>query len=91
MKKTTSIALAAALLLAAPSPAPAQQVPDSRAQMALSFAPVVKQAAPAVVNIYTKRVVRAASPLLGDPFFRRFFGDMVPGGPTQERVQRSLG
>ena len=33
------------------------RVPTSMAQVQWSFAPVVKQAAPAVVNIYTKKVV----------------------------------
>jgi serine protease Do len=80
-----------ALLAAAPAArAETQVVPTSREQVRLTFAPVARQVAPAVVNIYTKRVVRAAaSPLFADPFFRRFFGD-VPG-MSQERVQRSLG
>lgn len=85
--------LAAALVIFAAAPAAQAQtqvVPTSREQVKLTFAPVARQVAPAVVNIYTKRVVRAAaSPLLADPFFRRFFGD-VPG-MAQERVQRSLG
>ena len=85
--------LAAALVLFAAVPATraeTQVVPTSREQVRLTFAPVARQVAPAVVNIYTKRVVRAAaSPLFADPFFRRFFGD-VPG-MSQERVQRSLG
>jgi Do/DeqQ family serine protease len=73
-------------------PAAAQSVPASREQIKQSFSPVVKQTASAVVNIYTRRVVKAAaSPLLADPFFRRFFGDMMPPGMTQDRVQRSLG
>jgi Do/DeqQ family serine protease len=82
---------AAFVILAATTSAQAQQViPTSREQVKLTFAPVARQVAPAVVNIYTKRVVRAAaSPLFADPFFRRFFGD-VPG-MSQERVQRSLG
>jgi Do/DeqQ family serine protease len=81
-----------AFALIAPLPALAQAVPTSREQIRQSFAPVVKQTAPAVVNIYTKRVVRqAASPLLADPFFRRFFGDVLPHGMPQERVQNSLG
>lgn len=84
--------LAVLLCLALPVlPAAADQVPASREQISLSFAPVVREAAPAVVNIYTKRIVKAASPLLADPFFRRFFGDMAPHGLTQDRVQRSLG
>ncbi|MDX2222630.1 MAG: Do family serine endopeptidase [Rhodospirillaceae bacterium] len=69
-------------------------VPTSRQQISLSFAPVVEAASPAVVNIYTKRVVRRQAPLLfDDPFFRRFFGDAFGqqfGQPT-ERIQNSLG
>ncbi|EPY02092.1 DegQ family serine endoprotease [Magnetospirillum fulvum] len=86
-----SFAVFLLLLLAVAAPAPAvESVPQSREQIRLSFAPVVRQVAPAVVNIYTRRVVRAsASPMFADPFFRRFFGD-VPG-LTQDRVQRSLG
>ena len=91
------LALVAAVLPLAPltlvsGPAAAQQVPASREQIKQSFSPVVKSAAPAVVNIYTKRIVKtAASPLLADPFFRRFFGDALPPGAVQEKVQRSLG
>ncbi|WP_337876407.1 Do family serine endopeptidase [Elioraea sp.] len=72
--------------------APAPRVPATRADLAVTFAPVVRAAAPAVVNIYTRRVVRTAPPLLADPFFRRFFG-LDPDGPfaPQERVQTSLG
>ena len=41
------------------------------AEISLSFAPLVKQAAPAVVNIYAKRIVNArASPFSNDPFFQ---------------------
>src|SRR5438445_595099 len=72
--------------------APAQPVPQSRQQIQLSFAPVVKQAAPAVVNVFTSRVVQqqSLSPLFADPFFRQFFGDRL-GGVPQKRVQNSLG
>ncbi len=67
-------------------------VPDSKLQLELSYAPVVKVAAPAVVNIYTTRVVQThPSPLLDDPIFRHFFGaDMLPGR-APSRIQRSLG
>jgi serine protease Do len=83
-----------ALLVALP--APAQTVPQSREQVRLSFAPVVKRTAPAVVNVFSRRVVRSAggapaSPLLNDPLFRRFFGDQIPQGVPQERIQNSLG
>lgn len=87
-----ALALVAVMLPLIPAAAGAQQVPASREQIKQSFSPVVKSAAPAVVNIYTKRIVKtAASPLLADPFFRRFFGDSLPPGAVQERVQRSLG
>ena len=75
------------------APAAAQTVPSSKAQIELSFAPIVRRVAPAVVNIYTKRVVRQrrVSPFFDDPFFRRFFGDKSPFGGTRERMANSLG
>ncbi len=67
-------------------------VPTTRSEITLSFAPVVKQAAPAVVNIYTKKVVqRRASPFAGDPFFERFFRDMFPANRSRKRIENSLG
>ncbi|MFQ5954171.1 MAG: DegQ family serine endoprotease [Kiloniellales bacterium] len=69
-------------------------VPTSRGQVTLSFAPLVRQAAPAVVNIYAKRVVRTGPrSLFDDPFFRRFFGDNLRFGPPfeRERLENSLG
>ncbi|WP_299414469.1 trypsin-like peptidase domain-containing protein [uncultured Sulfitobacter sp.] len=72
------------------TPLVAQQVPQSAAQMQLSFVPVVKQAAPAVVNIYAQ-VVREVqrTPLQADPFFERLFRD--PFADPKPRVQNSLG
>ncbi|MGX9356498.1 trypsin-like peptidase domain-containing protein [Roseobacteraceae bacterium S113] len=65
------------------------RVPTSAAEIQLSFAPLVKQAAPAVVNIYARRVVEARrSPFSNDPFFREFFRGF---GDTRPRVQNSLG
>jgi serine protease Do len=82
-------ALFAALLLTAPAIA-AEQVPQSRQQIALTFAPLVKKAAPAVVNIYTRRTVKTrAMPFFNDPFFQQFFGEQM--GIPRERVERSLG
>ena len=79
--------LIAALVLAAP--ATAQQVPSSQAQIQLSFAPLVREAAPAVVNIYAKIMAEPRrTPLQSDPFFERFFRDPFAGRP---RVQNSLG
>ncbi|MGE4373075.1 MAG: DegQ family serine endoprotease [Xanthobacter sp.] len=69
------------------------QVPQSAAEVKLSFAPVVARTAPAVVNVYALRELRAQSPYMDDPFFRRFFGERNggPGLEGSERMQRSLG
>lgn len=67
------------------------RLPSSRAEIQFSFAPLIQQAAPAVVNVYTRRVERVQrSPLLDDPFFRRFFGEQGQGQP-RERIAQSLG
>ena len=55
----------------------------------MSYAPIVKRVAPAVVNVYAAKIVENRNPLIDDPFFRRFFGPQF-GGP-REQVQRSLG
>jgi Do/DeqQ family serine protease len=60
----------------------------TQAELRLSYAPVVKRVAPAVVNVYAAKVVRNQNPLFDDPIFRRFFG--VPGG-GRSQLQRSLG
>jgi Do/DeqQ family serine protease len=55
-----------------------------------SFSPIVKQAAPAVVNVYVRsRVQEFSSPFANDPFFRQFFGEQF--GRPSERQQNSLG
>jgi Do/DeqQ family serine protease len=64
-----------------------RQVPSSMGQLQLSYAPIVKRVAPAVVNVYAAHVVENRNPFMADPFFRQFFG----GGMPQELVQRSLG
>ena len=67
-----------------------KSVPANKGQMQLSFAPLVKQVAPSVVNVYaTKKAVRR-SPFAGDPFFERFFGNRGPRS-GRRRNQFSLG
>ncbi len=89
--------VAALIALVAFAGAPCAQqarVPSDAAELKLSFAPLVKSVAPSVVNIYTKRMVRARriSPLFDDPFFRRFFGGRFPFDERPpEKVQNSLG
>ncbi len=88
-------ALITAAFLLAILPAPgaraqdAVRVPASRADVAASFSPVVKRAAPAVVNVYASRTDRQPrNPLFDDPIFRQFFGGAPAAhGPTA----RSLG
>lgn len=72
---------------------PPKVVPESQAQMQLSFAPVVAKVAPCVVNIFTTRRVqdRMTGTLMNDPFFRQFFGNNLPQGAMPSRVQSSLG
>jgi Do/DeqQ family serine protease len=81
-------------LLSGPAAAVAQQtpesnvtrvVPSSQAQVQLSYSPVVKQTAPAVVNIFTSRTVQARS---RSSFFDQMFG--MQRAP-RERVESSLG
>lgn len=56
---------------------------------AVSYADAVDLAAPAVVNIYTtKLITERANPLFNDPFFRHFFGDQLA---PRQRLESSLG
>jgi serine protease Do len=82
-------AFATLCLSASPGYAAEKSVPQSMPQVQLTFAPVVKRVAPAVVNVYSQSVVQAqVNPLFSDPLFQRFFG----GSPEfQKRVQQSLG
>ncbi|MBM7331389.1 trypsin-like peptidase domain-containing protein, partial [Agrobacterium sp. S2] len=86
-----SIGMAGLPAIAQDAPAPAKQIPLSRADMQLSFAPLVKGTTPAVVNVYAARQVQAQaqSPFAGDPFFEQFFGRQFRD--TKPRIQQSLG
>ncbi|MBU6235494.1 MAG: Do family serine endopeptidase [Alphaproteobacteria bacterium] len=91
--KRLYMAIALAITIAAPAlgqDAAPVAVPQSEQQVKLSYAPVVKQVAPAVVNIYTKRVVArgAMNPFADDPFFAPFFEGFTP---MRKRVEQSLG
>ncbi len=69
----------------------AKQVPQTHFEQTLSFAPVVKAAAPAVVNVYASRTERVQrNPLFEDPVFRQFFGGGGESG-AQSQTMRSLG
>ncbi|AHC99506.1 trypsin-like peptidase domain-containing protein [Leisingera methylohalidivorans] len=82
---------ALAIVLALPAAAETR-VPQTQAEISLGFAPLVKEAAPAVVNIYAKVVrqvqQRRRSTFMNDPFF----DDLFRGFATpQPRVENSLG
>ncbi len=70
--------------------AAAVDTPTIRPSGVVSYADAVDRAAPAVVNIYTRTLVRQpANPLLNDPFFRKFFNSEQL--PQRERIESSLG
>jgi Do/DeqQ family serine protease len=81
---------AAAIAMAAhASAAQPAAVPQSMGQVQLTFAPVVKRVAPAVVNVYARSVVKQqVNPLFNDPLFQQFFG-VSP--QFRQRVEQSLG
>lgn len=76
------------LRVAPAAPRALPSVPSSMPQVQLTFAPVVKRVAPAVVNVYSKSIVQAqANPFFNDPLFSQLFGSPE----MRQRVQQSLG
>lgn len=68
-----------------------KEVPQTRVENTLSYAPVVKKVAPAVVNIYAfhrAKIAVSHSPLMADPFFKQFFEQLHQ---EDSREQDSLG
>jgi Do/DeqQ family serine protease len=75
----------------AASAEPLRQVPQAQNDVFLSFAPVVKKAQPAVVNVYASRTdKRPRNPIFDDPIFRHFFGE-GGNGRQGSLTARSLG
>ncbi|MEO1188321.1 MAG: serine protease, partial [Pseudomonadota bacterium] len=60
-------------------------VPENQAQIELSYAPLVKEVSPAVVNVYTKKTVQRRTTMQEFLYGRRF------GSPNRQSVQNSLG
>ena len=73
-------------------PPVAEEIPRTREQIALSFAPVVRETSSAVVNIYTRKTSQTSDvdPFFSDPFFRFFF-EGLNRRRAPERQQNSLG
>ncbi len=96
-RMVTVWALVLVWALGIPSVATAQaerRLPQSMAEINLSFAPLVREVGPAVVNVYSRATVTeqpGLSPLFDDPFFKRFFGDLMPRLPERRREANSLG
>jgi Do/DeqQ family serine protease len=89
--RIATIALALCTAIAA-APAQEREAPPTREALQYSYAPIVKKATPAVVNVYVRSRVRTqVSPFANDPFFQRFFGGRGGFGLPQERIQSSLG
>jgi Do/DeqQ family serine protease len=74
-----------ALLALAVSPlmANAQRLPETRSEIELTFAPLVREVSPAVVNVYTQKTVKTGV----TPMEMLLYGRAAP----QSRVQNSLG
>ena len=91
MRLATRIAGTVLVVLCIAVPAVAQEqrvVPQTRTELQLSFAPLVRKTANAVVNVYAERVVERRSIFAGDPFFEEFFGQQMP---NRTQKQSSLG
>ncbi len=89
-----ALAVLLALCVAPTAKADPKRLPEHQEQITLSFAPLVKKAAPAVVNIYTSKQVQqpVISPFLSDPLFQQFFGQNdLFFGRSREKVVNSLG
>ena len=64
-----------------------QAVQDNPVARAGSYSDAVRKAAPAVVNIFTSKEVKAARhPFLSDPLLRQFFGDRLPEQAPSQRA-----
>ena len=64
------------------APATAERLPASQEEITLTFAPLVRQASPAVVNVYTTKTVKSRASTMEQ---------LLYGVPAQGRVQNSLG
>jgi serine protease Do len=65
-------------------------VPQTREEVRLSFAPIVQRTGPAVVNVYSERLVENRVVQFFEDLLNKQLGDEF-GGVPRERVQNSLG
>lgn len=69
---------------------------NSKTTQYTSFAPIVQNVIPSVVNISTEKIVKTKIPdafrrFFDDPFFKRFFGPMEPIPKEKEQKEFALG
>src|SRR5258706_464912 len=69
---------------------PERRVPSSANELRLSYAPVVRRATPAAVNVYAAKTVAVRNPLFDAPSFRRLFREPGVLGRSGRQLQRSL-
>ena len=67
-------------------------LPSSASEVTLSYSSVVKRVSPAVVNVYSKRVVQEQpmAPFFNDPFFQRFFGGQDGQGGRRPSMEAPI-
>jgi Do/DeqQ family serine protease len=67
-----------------------RRVPNSGEEIRLSYAPIVREVAPAVVNVYATRLTQQRQTMFSDPFFEQFFG-RSPFFESRPQESQSLG
>ena len=90
----SAMAFPLALVLAIPGAAEDNlYLPSPRQSIVQSFAPLIEKTAPAVVNIYTRSIVKSGSATrqLDGSAFWRLFRDTLLFGYGQDRIANALG
>ncbi len=65
---------------------------DTLEQQNKAYERIAESVTPAIVAIQSTQVIKVQqSPFMNDPFFRQFFGNMLPGGIPRERREHALG
>ena len=93
MSRARIFAVSVLLLFATAAAAEDLQPAPSMQQPANSYAPLIERTAPAVVNIYARKIVRGrgAARFLDGSAFWRLFRDSLLFGYGQDRIENSLG
>lgn len=91
MRRALSVILALAVTITPAFSQVDRRVPENAEEIRLSYAPIVREVAPAVVNVYATRITQQQrQSLFNDPFFEQFFG-RSPFFESRPRESQSLG